>query len=94
MFSIYFPHFKYFSADSLHFVSDHCIFTDLVYNQDVTIAIIRPPEVFSLLHVSNFPNLRYILSDTTGISHLLLASQYNHINVITLRDLSFTLLSS
>lgn len=88
MHSIYFPDSVYFDASFLDAHLDGWnIVVDLAYNSSVIVAIIRPPEVAKLNHIQFFPNLKYVLSDSTGVSHLSFLKRFNHIFVRTLRDL-------
>ena len=87
--SIYFPDSLYFQSDFLlDLFGASCLVRDLDPNDNVNVAILRPPEIFCSKHLSCFPNLRFVLSDTTGVSHLTAALDNPSLKVITLRDLT------
>tara|TARA_B100002051_G_scaffold272793_1_gene310202 strand:- start:3046 stop:4002 length:957 start_codon:yes stop_codon:yes gene_type:complete len=88
MLHIYFPDFRFFHINDLPLLKDHNIICDLSFNSLITVAIIRPPEILSDIHFSCFPSLQYVLSDTTGVSHLSLSHKYPSLKVLTLRDVT------
>ena len=88
MLHIYFPDFRFFHINDLPLLKDHNIICDLSFNSLITVAIIRPPEILSDIHLSCFPSLQYVLSDTTGVSHLSLSHKYLSLKVLTLRDVT------
>ena len=90
MLHIYFPDFSLFNRKDIPQLYNHQIYCDLSFNSSITVAIIRPPEILSHIHFSCFPSLEYVLSDTTGVSHLSLSRQYPSLKVLTLRDLATT----
>lgn len=88
MTSLYFPQIRYAPNDIICKIrSKYKLYESLEYTNDDIILFIRPPEVFSKKHFQYFPNIESIVSDTTGISHLLLADKYPHIKVRTLRSI-------
>ena len=93
--SIYFPDSIYFDSS---FLDDNLpgwnVVVDTAPNSSVIAAIIRPPEVATIDHIRIFPNLKYVLSDSTGVSHLNVFESFDDIVVKTLRDLPFSSRSS
>ena len=86
--SIYFPDSIYFDSSFLdEHLSGWNIVDDLSFNPYVIAAIIRPPETAHSAHLTSFPNLRLVLSDSTGISHLSLFESSDNIVIKTLRNL-------
>lgn len=86
--SVYFPDVVHFNISDLPILAGQEIIVDISFNLDVTIAVIRPPECATIFLFQSFPNLKYVISDTTGISHLLVCSDYPEVQVFTLRDVS------
>tara|TARA_B100000674_G_scaffold444170_1_gene409581 strand:- start:1538 stop:2476 length:939 start_codon:yes stop_codon:yes gene_type:complete len=86
--SIYFPDSIYFDSSFLrsHFAGWNIV-DECIYNPSVIAAIIRPPEIATADHLSSFPNLELVLSDSTGVSHLTFLESIANISIKTLRNL-------
>jgi len=87
--AIYLDCLPYLASDDVSRISARFdIVESFSYNPSVVVALIRPPQVYSDQFIKVFPNLRVILSDTTGVTHLSEAFLNKSLNVYTLRDLS------
>ena len=75
------------TEDALSLSAKYKIVDRLSFDPDVTVAVIRPPQVYCPDFLSFFPNLTTILSDTTGVSHLSEAFLNPNLKIFTLRDL-------
>lgn len=87
--SIYFPDFDYSSGYAKQLIINRfAVVHELSYDDSVVVAFIRPPLIYNSHFKSFFPNLKLVLSDTTGVSHLSEAVADASLLVKTLRDVS------
>ena len=94
MIKFYFPDHIFFDVNKLNLPQPCEILDTLQYDPEVTVAIIRPPEEFTQNHLLCFPSLQFVLSDTTGISHLSLCLNNPNLTTLTLRNISSVCRSS